>query len=44
MVFGSRAVVMEMGESDFEHKGTATSDRVVGMGVRVGVHIVIGEV
>ena len=32
----SRAVVMDVGASDFEHKGVATSDGLVSLGLRVG--------
>lgn len=35
-VLRSRAVVMDVGASDFEHKGVATSDGLVSLGLRVG--------
>ena len=35
-VLRSRAVVMDVGAGDFEHKGVATSDGLVSMGLRVG--------
>jgi hypothetical protein len=34
-VLRSRAVVMDVGAGDFEHKGVATSDGLVSMGLRV---------
>lgn len=34
---------MDVSAGDFEHKGAATSDGLVGLGLRVGVRIVIGS-
>ena len=33
----------EVGAGDFEHKGRATRNEVVSMGLRVGVRMVIGS-
>ena len=43
-VLRSRAVVMDVGAGDFEHRGTVTRDGLVSLGLRVDVRIVIGRV
>ena len=43
-VVGSRTGGQWCGVGDFEHKGAATSDGLVGLGLRVGLRIVIGGV
>ena len=40
----SSAGVREVGAGDFEHKGAATSDGLVSVGLRVDLRIVIGGV
>jgi hypothetical protein len=40
----SRAAVREVGAGDFKHKGAATRDGLIGVGLRVDVRIVIGRV
>ncbi len=39
-----RPEVMDVGAGDFEHKGAATSDGLVSLGLRVDLRIVIGGV
>ena len=43
-VVGSSAGVREVGAGDFGHKGRATRNGVVSMGLRVDLRIVIGGV